>query len=119
MRVAVLTTLALWLAATVVVEAATTTSKRKKVYKMTSTSTTTAKKKKKTTVKKKAGAPPPQSALQGFMQNIGGVATANFLYSAVPQVIEYQGDDEETDFKESRMARIVQFYSPYCVSFVF
>lgn len=37
------------------------------------------------------------------------------LYSTVPDVIEYEGD-EDTDFKESKLPRVVQFYSPQCVS---
>jgi len=40
-----------------------------------------------------------------------------FLYVEEPHITEYQGD-EVTDFRESRMPRIVQFYSPYCVSIV-
>ena len=47
----------------------------------------------------------------------GGLFGSNqYLYEKESQVIEYMGD-EDTDFKESRMARIVQFYSPFCVSF--
>lgn len=37
------------------------------------------------------------------------------LYANSPLVTEFLGD-EDTDFRESRMARIVQFYSPFCVS---
>uniref|UniRef100_A0A7S3PE65 Sulfhydryl oxidase n=1 Tax=Amphora coffeiformis TaxID=265554 RepID=A0A7S3PE65_9STRA len=42
-----------------------------------------------------------------------------FLYSDETRITEYQGD-EDTDFKKSRMPRVVQFYSPlcsHCVSF--
>ena len=38
-----------------------------------------------------------------------------FLYENDFNVVEYMGD-ENTDFKQSRVARVVQFYSPYCVS---
>ena len=40
-----------------------------------------------------------------------------FLYENDFHVVEYMGD-EDTDFKQSRVARVVQFYSPYCVSHV-
>lgn len=43
--------------------------------------------------------------------------TPLFLYDDSSQITEYHGD-EETDFKQSRLPRIVQFYSPYCVSAV-
>jgi hypothetical protein len=40
---------------------------------------------------------------------------ASYLYLGNRDVIEYEGD-EDTDFKESSMPRVVQFYSPACVS---
>ena len=105
MKVTVVT-LALWLVVMAATDAATT--KKRKVLQMT-----TAQKKKMAAKKQAAKKAAPQSVLQNLVQSIG--SGQSFLYKDTPQVIEYQGD-EDSDFEESRMARIVQFYSPVCVS---
>ena len=91
----------LWLLLTA--EALTKTKTVKTVKKKTTAAT--AKKKKTSTTTTSLG------------NNLLGVGTTQYLYDNDPHVIEYKGDDD-TDFKESRMARVVQFYSPYCVSMV-
>lgn len=73
----------------------------KKLKKVRTTTTTTAVKKKKKTT----------TSLTSSL--LGG--SKPYLYENDAHVIEYMGD-EDTDFKQSRMAKIVQFYSPLCVS---
>ena len=80
----------------------TKTKTGKKLKKVRTTTTTTTAKKKKTAT---------TTSLTSSL--FGG--SNQYLYENEAHVIEYKGD-EDTDFKESRMAKIVQFYSPLCVS---